>query len=423
MKHHIFFVVGQLLCLLIASCSISDNRLSSLEEKNGWILLFDGKTMNGWRGYQGKEVLGYWKIENGSITGLGHGSDSTGYLISDDLYQNFALTFDWKISVGGTNSVFYHFIERPLFKVLSDSGSEYRIIDSLGYDWKMKPWEQVGVDYVMYPPADGKDVVKKTGEWNSSKIVFDDGHVEHWLNGKKIVDFKDLTLDWYEKKEEGKDSYKTEYGLARFGHITLQDKGSRVWYKNIKLKELPSKSKNEVLFNGADLTGWIVYGKELWYVDRGELVCESGPAKGYGYLATKKYYKDFDLTLDFKQVEDGNSGVFIRSIISEGANIAAPGWQVEVAPQGLNTGGIYESGGRKWLIKPSAENEKALKMGRWNQMRILVKGNQVTTWLNGVRMVQLDDEKFGQGQGRIMLQIHKGGGIKVRWKNLVLKEL
>jgi hypothetical protein len=173
------------------------------------------------------------------------------------------------------------------------------------------------------------------------------------------------------------------------------------------------------LFNGKDLRGWINHGKELWYVENGELVCESGPYKEYGYLGTADTYENFELTLEFRQEANGNSGVFIRSSI-DGVRIA--GWQAEVAPKGSHTGGIYESYGRGWLIQPEAEKESALKENDWNLMRIRCIGDEVTTWLNGVQMIQLKDAKIGAaGPGMIALQIHDGGGIKVRWRNLRLK--
>ena len=174
------------------------------------------------------------------------------------------------------------------------------------------------------------------------------------------------------------------------------------------------------LFNGENLEGWTIHGTELWYVEDGLLVCESGPDKAYGYLSTNAYYDDFELTLEFKQEANGNSGVFIRSTVT-GTKVS--GWQVEVAPPGSDTGGIYESYGRGWLIKPDPAKDKALKMGAWNKMKIRVQGNRVSTWLNGVSMVELEDDKIGEGRGSIALQIHDGGGIKVRWRNLMLTEL
>ena len=174
------------------------------------------------------------------------------------------------------------------------------------------------------------------------------------------------------------------------------------------------------LFNGENLEGWNIHGTELWYVEDGLLICESGPDKAYGYLSTTQYYDDFELTLEFKQEANGNSGVFIRSTV-EGTKVS--GWQVEVVPPGSDTGGIYESYGRGWLIKPEKEKDKALKMGEWNQMKIRVVGDQVDTWLNGTPMVTLKDQKIGQGKGSIALQIHDGGGIKVRCRNLQLTAL
>jgi len=182
-------------------------------------------------------------------------------------------------------------------------------------------------------------------------------------------------------------------------------------------KQLPQAT---TLFNGSDLDGWTAYGTEKWYVENGELICESGPDEQYGYLATNEFYDDFELSLEFKQGANGNSGVFFRSTI-EGTKIT--GWQAEVAPPGNDTGGIYESYGRGWLIKPDPEKDKALKMGEWNTMKIRAEGDNVTTWLNGQEMITLNDEKIGAGKGSIALQIHDGGGIKVHWRNIELTPL
>lgn len=174
------------------------------------------------------------------------------------------------------------------------------------------------------------------------------------------------------------------------------------------------------LFNGKNLDGWKVYGTEKWYVEHGELVCESGPDKQYGYLATEQFYKNFDLSLQFKQEANGNSGVFFRSTI-EGTKIS--GWQVEVAPPNHDTGGIYESYGRGWLVQIPDEKETILKPGEWNTLRMRVEGDHVQTFLNGQPMVDLHDAKIGEGNGSVALQIHDGGGIKVRWRKLELKPL
>ena len=173
------------------------------------------------------------------------------------------------------------------------------------------------------------------------------------------------------------------------------------------------------LFNGNDLDGWTTYGTEKWYVENGDLVCENGPDNEYGYLSTNEYYDNFILTLEFKQESNGNSGVFFRSTVE---GVIIDGWQVEISPPGMNTGGIYESYGREWLIKPDPKKEN-LNYGDWNSMKIMVNGDNVKTWLNGIEMITLNDEIIGQGEGSIALQIHAGDDVKVRWRNINLEKL
>ena len=191
-------------------------------------------------------------------------------------------------------------------------------------------------------------------------------------------------------------------------------------FLTISVKMRQEKSDWIPLFNGSNLDGWVVHGTEKWYVENNNLVCESGTDKEYGYLATTRNYKNFHLKLEFKQESDGNSGVFFRSSL-EGVLIT--GWQVEVAPPGNDTGGIYESYGRGWLKQIPEEKENILKEGEWNTLGIKVFDDQVTTWLNGVQMVDFSDESIGNANGVIALQIHSGGGIKVLWRNILLKEL
>ena len=173
------------------------------------------------------------------------------------------------------------------------------------------------------------------------------------------------------------------------------------------------------LFNGVDLSGWTIHGTEKWYVEDGDLVCENGPDNEYGYLSTDEYYDDFVLTLEYKQESNGNSGIFFRSTLD---GIIINGWQVEISPPGMDTGGIYESYGRGWLIKPDPKKEN-LNYGDWNSMKIMVKGDSVKTWLNGVEMISLSDKIIGQGKGSIALQIHSGDDVKVRWRNIKLEKL
>lgn len=260
------------------------------------------------------------------------------------------------------------------------------------------------------------DVDNPVGEWNRLEAIAKGNELFIYLNGMLV-------------------NHAT-FSKPHAGRIQIQSEGAEIFYRRVDLTPLPLipsyiPEGYKSIFNGKDLSGWKINGTEKWYVDNGELICESGPNKKYGYLSTNKTYKNFILDLEFKQEANGNSGVFVRSNITgigkNGPDIK--GWQVEVAPLGLHTGGVYESGaeggvgGRGWLIQPSAENEKVLNQGKWNHMRIKVKGDEITSWLNGVEMVHLKDAKFGTGNGFIALQIHSGGGIKVGWKNLRIKEL
>jgi hypothetical protein len=186
------------------------------------------------------------------------------------------------------------------------------------------------------------------------------------------------------------------------------------------VSQIADAQKSKSIFNGKNLDGWVKHGTEKWYVEDGLLICESGPDKAYGYLSTEKNYNNFELEVEFQQEANGNSGVFFRSTF-EGTKVS--GWQVEVAPPNHDTGGIYESYGRGWLVQIPDEKENILKMGEWNKMKIRVVGGHVTTWLNGEQMVDITDDKIAEGKGAIALQIHDGGGIKVRWRNLKVKEL
>jgi hypothetical protein len=413
----IFMATG---LIIMTGCAGTINKLTSDEVAQGWELLFNGKNMDNWRLYN-SEGTGTWHIEKGCLAADGTGSDSSGYIITRKEYASFDLAFDWKIAPGGNSGVIYHVVESERFPTPYLTGPEYQLIDDEGYPDPLEEWQKAGADYAMYLPDPAKKKLNPAGEWNNSRILFDNGHVEYWLNGEKIIEFEAWTPEWFELKNAGKWAHAPEYGLASSGHLCLQDHGYRVWFRNLKIKELPKKESKPVsLFNGTDLTGWTVYGTEKWYVEDSLLVCESGPEKKYGYLATDKYYKDFDLSADFRQISDGNSGIFFRSVV-DGTRVS--GWQVEVAPQGHDTGGIYESYGRGWLVQIPDEKENILRPGEWNTMRIKVVGPEVTTWLNGIEMVQLTDSIIGKAHGRIALQIHDGGGIKVQWKNLVIQSL
>lgn len=382
-----------------------------------WQLLFDGKTTTGWRGYNQQEMPEGWSVENGCLITSGKGGDLGGDIITTDQYEDFELSLEWAISEGGNSGVFYHVQEGDRSAAYA-TGPEYQLIDDVGFPQKLEEWQMAGADYGMHNADTLLKKLKPVGQFNTSRIRVENGKVTHWLNGVEILSFEPWSDDWFARLENSKWLDYPDYGRACKGHIGLQDHGSEIKFRNIKIRKLDNPGT--AIFNGKDLDGWKIHGTEKWYAQNGELVCESGPDKKYGYLATEKTYKDFILHLQFKQGANGNSGVFFRSSL-DGTKIS--GWQVEVAPKGKDTGGIYESYGRGWLYQIPEEKEHILKEGQWNNLVIKVQGDHVITWLNNEMMTNLKDEKIGKAIGVIALQIHDGGGVKVNWREIFVKEL
>lgn len=313
MKNQASILAGILLVsATLFSCTEKQNVLTEKEKQEGWQLLFDGQNLKGWKNYNAPGIS-EWTAEVGCMTASGKGADLNGYIITEKQYDNFELAFEWKISAEGNSGVMYHVTESEKFKTPYLTGPEYQLLDDVGFPQKIEKWQETGADYAMHVADSTVKKLNPVGQWNTSRIIFDNGHVEHWLNGAKIVEFEAWTPEWFALKNSGKWNMAPEYGLSETGHICLQDHGSKAWFRNMKIKELPKKEKPAAkLFNGVDLSNWIAYGTEKWYVQDSLMVCESGPDKGYGYLATQKYYKDFDLSVDFKQISNGNSGIFFR---------------------------------------------------------------------------------------------------------------
>jgi hypothetical protein len=203
-----------------------------------WIELFDGKSLAGWHGFNKTGTVPNWTVEDGALVCLGAAQDAHGGdIVSDRKFEDFELTWDWKVDKGSNSGVMYHVVEDPKYKAPYETGPEYQIIDDIGFPEKLEPWQQAGADYAMNV-ANEKKKLKPVGEWNSSKIVYDKGHVEHWLNGEKIVEFEVNSPEWKKEKAEGKWKDYPDYASAQTGAIALQDHGNKAYFKNIRIKEL-----------------------------------------------------------------------------------------------------------------------------------------------------------------------------------------
>ncbi len=202
-----------------------------------WEVLFDGSSLNKWRGFQ-KEEGDYngFSIEEGTLTTDGEGGD----LITIDQYDNFILELDWKISKGGNSGIIYRSLEDG-YDATWHTGPEYQIIDGDGYDADLEESQKSGANYAVQAPSSRP--VKEAGEeFNHTKIVVDGSHVEHWLNGEKVLEYELWTPEWEAVVAETKFVDMPDYGKVKKGHIALQGHGDKVWFKNIRIKPLEPSS-------------------------------------------------------------------------------------------------------------------------------------------------------------------------------------
>ncbi|NQW28780.1 MAG: DUF1080 domain-containing protein [Flammeovirgaceae bacterium] len=246
-----------LLCALIFSvfCACTPPK-----EASDWIYLFDGSSLDGWRGYNGTTMPPGWTIEEGSLTfdtELGLEQDYTGgkdIIFYGEEFDNFELSLEWKLPAGGNSGIFYHLKEgfdsppivSPEYQLIDDENytkihdiTSYNL--SLGYTEnpsELKPLQKTGSDYAMHAADPKTKILHPTDSWNTSKIIFTPEKVEHWLNGQKLLSFVPWSEDWYEKKNSDKWKTSPDYGKFKTGFIGLQDHASPIWFRNIKIKKL-----------------------------------------------------------------------------------------------------------------------------------------------------------------------------------------
>ena len=219
------------------------NTLSDAEKEDGWQLLFDGNSLAGWKRYNADTIGPLWSVRDGAIVcdgeGLGEGSGKHGgSLMTTKQFGNFDLRLEWKISPGGNSGILYHVVEKPEYGHDYETGPEYQVMDDAG--WKgdsLKPEQLVGGNYDMHAAPESKKV-KPVGEWNTARIVYNNGKVEHYLNGEKVVEFEEGTPDYEERYKKSKWVEYPGWNKFKTGAISLQDHGAPVHYRNIKIKEL-----------------------------------------------------------------------------------------------------------------------------------------------------------------------------------------
>jgi hypothetical protein len=206
---------------------VEHNTLTEAERRAGWRLLFDGRSLDHWRGYRRPQAPGGWQAAGGALTRVGTAGD----LITTETFDDFELAIDWKISHGGNSGIFYRATEEG--HAPYETGPEFEIRDNAF--WLDDPYTS-GANYGLHPPA--RDATRPVGYWNHARIVVRGDHVEHWLNGERVVAYELHSLDWQKRVEASKYHQWPAYGRAERGHIGLQDHGDRVWFRNIKIRTL-----------------------------------------------------------------------------------------------------------------------------------------------------------------------------------------
>ena len=204
--------------------------LTAAEKAEGWKLLFDGTSLSGWRGYKTETPPTGWTVAGGELSRPGEGGD----LMTVEQYGDFEMRFDWKITEKGNSGIIYRIATTEPYPW--HTGPEYQILHNAGHADGKNPITSAGSNYAVNEPV--KDVTKPVGEWNEGRVIARVNHVEHWLNGVKVVEYEIGSPDWEARVKASKFGKMPGYGLVKRGYIALQDHGNLVTYRNIRIKPL-----------------------------------------------------------------------------------------------------------------------------------------------------------------------------------------
>jgi Domain of Unknown Function (DUF1080) len=212
------------------------NTLSKNEKQKGWEILFNGTTPDGWHGYNLSGFPDCWIIQDGSLTMTSEGRAEDQDIITNKKYRNFALSAEFKLTKGANSGIIFQIAEDKKYKFPYETGPEFQIIDQDNWPDKLEDWQLCGANYAMYPPM--VKPYKPVGEWNQILLLVDGNNVTQILNGEIVVKYVKNSEEWKKLRNSGKWSAYPDYGKYDEGYISLQNHGTKVWYRNIKLKEL-----------------------------------------------------------------------------------------------------------------------------------------------------------------------------------------
>jgi hypothetical protein len=227
-------------CMAARGADAPPNTLAEAEKQAGWRLLFDGRTTTGWRGYRQEQVPKGWQVIDGALVRVSGGPGGKGAgggddLVTVDQFESFELALEWKIVPGGNSGVLYHVSEEPITSW--HYAPEMQVLDNSANSGR-DPRQLAGACYDLYGPA--KDVARPAGQWNQARLLVRGAHVEHWLNGEKLVEYELGSDDWNQRVAASKFKELKKFGTFRRGPICLQDHSHRVEFRSLKLRELPA---------------------------------------------------------------------------------------------------------------------------------------------------------------------------------------
>ncbi|MCH7775341.1 MAG: DUF1080 domain-containing protein, partial [Gemmatimonadetes bacterium] len=261
--------------LVISGCAVQTaerpiNTLSAAEVEQGWQLLFDGESTDGWRGYNRDGFPNdAWEVRDGNLVTLAQEDGGSGVdLVTEEQFENFELSIEFKLTAVGNSGILYRVVERE-GEAIWYNAPEYQVLDDsahLAMGTMDMHKHLTGDNYDIH--ASSVRASNPIGEWNHARIIVNGQHVEHWLNGVMTVEYEIESPEWEALVSESKFADYPNYGRTKQGRIGLQGYGRLVFYRNIKIRRIP-----QPLFNSQNLDGWRIHGTERWYVENGELVC------------------------------------------------------------------------------------------------------------------------------------------------------
>ncbi|QDV09356.1 Trehalose utilization [Planctomycetes bacterium Poly30] len=386
--------------------------LTDAEKADGWISLMDRAA---WRSFSGSATPAGWNFNGETIVREANAGD----IVTNELFGDFELTFDWKTTVAGNSGLKY----RIPAEAKQPIGIEFQLRDPA--DDEKKAEHRMGAIYDVVDAAEAP--FTPWGEYRTARIVVRGPRIEHYLDGKLIAAADVTSEEWKAAVADSKFAKVEGFGQPAPGRLLLQDHGDEVWIRGMRVRRLDGDavpvpaSKNEdgesLLPAPGSLDGWTSHGDAIYAVEGDTLIGSAGPNRRQSFLMSNDSFGDFTLDVDLLMEQEGNSGIQFRSYVMEDGRVA--GYQAEIDPSPRSwSAGIYYEGRRGWLddLSDNEPAREAFDEAGWNHYTIVADGPHLRTWINGVPAADLLDAEDLTGQ--FGFQIHGGDDdIQMRWKN------